>query len=167
MFCNFLNTLKNSSDQQYPLGYLNISRHSPKPPVSITSNAITSGKYKRRNLEAIPASKTRSNSLGGNVIPPTSQPKQGKHPHRNASEGSLSNEFVYPEEWRFHYGKRNAMVDSCSESSSLFSSSDASSCSTTSTKDSGNAADFSDYIFGEMAPNWDTHYGLSSNSVTL
>lgn len=58
------------------------------------------------------------------------------------------------------------MVDSCSDSSSLFSSSDVSSCSTASTKDSGNTADFSDYIFGEMAPNWDSHYGFSSNSAT-
>lgn len=151
------------SERAYMLLY---ARHSPKPPVSITSNAISSGKYKRRNLEAIPASKTRSNSMAGNGFPPTSQPKQGKHPHRNASEGPMSNEFVYPEEWRFPYGKRNAIVDSSSESSSLFSSSDASSCSTASTKDSGNSAEFSDYIFGEMAHNWDTRYGLSSNSVT-
>lgn len=56
------------------------------------------------------------------------------------------------------------MVDSSSESS-LFSSSDASSCSTTSTKDSASTVDFSDYIFGETGSNLHGHYGISSNSA--
>lgn len=55
------------------------------------------------------------------------------------------------------------MVDSSSESS-LFSSSDASSCSTASTKDSASTVDFSDYLFGEAGSNWHGHYGSSSNT---
>jgi len=141
-------------------------RYSPKPLGLVSSTAISSaGKFKRRNLEAIPAtSKTRSNS---NVTSGNSsylQQKHGKHPNWNDVDDSLSNDFAYPEEWRFQYGGRNTMVDSSSESS-LFSSSDASSCSTASIKDSASSADFSDYIFGEVGPNWYSHYGLSSNVV--
>ncbi|XP_061353476.1 ubiquitin carboxyl-terminal hydrolase 17 isoform X2 [Gastrolobium bilobum] len=139
------------SERAYMLLY---ARHSPKPPGSLCSNAISSaGKFKRRNLEAIPAaSKTRSSSMATSADSPNLQQKHG-----------LNNEFVHPEEWRFNYGGRNTVVDSSSECS-LFSSSDASSCSTAS-KDSASSADFSDYIFGELGPNWYSHYGLSSNSV--
>ena len=144
---------------------LKIFRHSPKPLGSVS--AISSGgKFKRRSLEAIPApSKTRSNSMAAGADSKSLQQKHGKHPSWSAGDDSLRNEFVYPEEWRFPYGGRNTLVDSSSESSSLFSSSDASSCSTASIKDSASSADFSDYIFGEVGPNWYNNYGLSSNSV--
>ncbi|KAI4314410.1 hypothetical protein L6164_027322 [Bauhinia variegata] len=153
------------SERAYMLLY---ARHSPKPPGSVCSATISSvGKFKRRSLEAIPStSKTRSNSMAASTEPSTLRLKHGKNPYRNVVDGPLSAEFLHPEEWRFHYGERNAMVDSCSESSSsLFSSSDASSCSTASTKDSSSTADFSDYIFGEVGHNWYSHYGLSSNSI--
>lgn len=145
---------------------LKIFRHSPKPLGLVSSNAIASaGKFKRRNLEAIPAtSKTRSNSMATSGDSPSLPQKHGKYPHRNDVDDSTSNDFAYPEEWRFQYGGRNTMVDSSSESS-LFSSSDASSCSTASIKDSASTADFSDYIFGEVGPDWYSHYGLSSNLV--
>ncbi|KAJ1399537.1 Zinc finger, MYND-type [Sesbania bispinosa] len=151
------------SERAYMLLY---ARYSPKPLGLVSSNAISStGKFKRRNLEAIPAtSKTRSNSMATSADSPSLQLKHDKYAHRNAVDDSFSNEFAYPEEWRFHYGGRNTMVDSSSESS-LFSSSDASSCSTASIKDSASSVDFSDYIFGEAGPNWYSHYGLSSNSV--
>lgn len=55
---------------------------------------------------------------------------------------------------------RVPIVDSSSESSSLFSS-DASSCSTVSTKDSASTDDFTDYIFGEAGTNWYSRYGHS------
>ncbi|XP_027362089.1 ubiquitin carboxyl-terminal hydrolase 17 isoform X2 [Abrus precatorius] len=151
------------SERAYMLLY---ARHSPKPLGLVSSNAISSaGKFKRRNLEAIPAtSKTRSNSTATSGDSPSLQQKHVKYPYSNAVDDSLSNDFAYPEEWRFQYGGGNAMVDSSSESS-LFSSSDASSCSTASIKDSASSADFSDYIFGEVGPNWYSHYGLSSNSL--
>jgi len=95
---------------------------------------------------------------------PYLQLKHGKYPNWNDVDDSLSYDFVHPEEWRFQYGGRNTMVDSSSESS-LFSSSDASSCSTASIKDSASSADFSDYLFGEVGPNWYSHYGVSSNMV--
>ncbi|KAL2662387.1 hypothetical protein AAZV13_02G037600 [Glycine max] len=149
------------SERAYMLLY---ARHSPKPLGLVSSNVISSaGKFKRRNLEAIPAtSKTRSNSMATSGYSPSPQQKHGKYPNWNDADDSLSNDFAYPEEWRFQYGVRNTMVDSSSESS-LFSSSDASSCSTASIKDSASSADFSDYIFGEVGPNWYSHYGLSSN----
>ncbi|RDY07290.1 Ubiquitin carboxyl-terminal hydrolase 17, partial [Mucuna pruriens] len=151
------------SERAYMLLY---ARHSPKPLGLVSSHAISSaGKFKRRNLEAIPAtSKTRSNSIATSGDSPSLQQKHGKHPHRNAVDNSLSNDFDYPEEWRFQYRGTNTMMDSSSESS-LFSSSDASSCSTASIKDSASSVDFSDYIFGEVGPNWYSHYGLSSNLV--
>ncbi|KAK8472230.1 hypothetical protein PHAVU_002G148100 [Phaseolus vulgaris] len=151
------------SERAYMLLY---ARHSPKPLGLVSSNAISSaGKFKRRNLEAIPAtSKTRSNSMATSGNSHYLQQKHGKYPNWNDVEDSLSHDFVYPEEWRFQHGVRNTMVDSSSESS-LFSSSDASSCSTASIKDSASSADFSDYIFGEVGPNWYSHYGLSSNMV--
>ncbi|KOM26541.1 hypothetical protein LR48_Vigan284s002700 [Vigna angularis] len=111
------------------------------------------------------SSKTRSNSMDTSGNSSYLQQKHGKHPNWNDVDDSLSNDFAYPEEWRFQYGGRNTMVDSSSESS-LFSSSDASSCSTASIKDSASSADFSDYIFGEVGPNWYSHYGLSSNMVS-
>jgi len=143
---------------------LKIFRHSPKPLGLVSSNVISSaGKFKRRNLEAIPASsKTRSNSMATSGESPSLQQKHGKYPNWNDGDDSLRNDFAYPEEWRFQYGGTNTMVDSSSESS-LFSSSDASSCSTASIKDSASSADFSDYIFGEVGPSWYSHYGLSSN----
>lgn len=145
--------------------YVKIFRQCPKPLGLVNSNAVSSaGKFKRRNLEAIPAtSKTRSNSVATIADSPSLQQKQ--YPYWNAVNDSLSNEFVYPELWRFNYGGRNTTVDSSSESSSLFSSSDASSCSTASIKESASSADFSDYIFGEAGSNWYSHYGFSSNSV--
>ena len=61
--------------------------------------------------------------------------------------------------------QRISAIDSSSESSSLFSCSDASSCSTASIKDSASTGDLSDYIFGEVGPSWYNNYGLSSDSV--
>ncbi|CAJ2647394.1 ubiquitin carboxyl-terminal hydrolase 17-like isoform X1 [Trifolium pratense] len=151
------------SERAYMLLY---ARHSPKPLSSVSSNAtFSTGKFKRRNLEAIPAvSKTRSNSMATGADSPSVQQKQGQHTNWNAVNDSYTNESAYTEEWRFNYRGRNTLVDSSSESS-LFSSSDASSCSTASTKDSASTVDFSDYIFGEAGSNWHGHYGISSNSA--
>ncbi|RYQ81635.1 hypothetical protein Ahy_Scaffold1g107510 isoform F [Arachis hypogaea] len=144
------------AERAYMLLY---ARHSPKPRGLVSSTTI-SPKFKRRNLEAIPStSKTRSSTTAPSADSSSLQQKHGKHPSWSVLDDSLSNDFAYPEEWRFHYG-----MDSSSESSSLFSSSDASSCSTSSIKDSASSADFSDYIFGEVGSNWYNNQGLSSNS---
>ncbi|KAL2349027.1 hypothetical protein Fmac_003027 [Flemingia macrophylla] len=152
------------SERAYMLLY---ARHTPKPLGLVSSNAISSaGKFKRRNLEAIPSnSKTKSNSMATIGDSPSLHQKNVKYPDWNAVDDSLSTDFAYPEEWRLLCGRGNNVVDSSSESS-LFSSSDASSCSTASIKDSASTADFSDYIFGEVGPNWYSHYGLSSNLVS-
>ncbi|KAI5412339.1 hypothetical protein KIW84_057135 [Lathyrus oleraceus] len=116
------------SERAYMLLY---ARHSPKPLGSVSSNAVFStGKFKRRNLEAIPdVSKTRSNSMATSADSSSLHQKHVKHSHGNTVDDSFSREPAYPEEWRFNYQGRNTMADSSSESS-LFSSSDASSCST-------------------------------------
>ncbi|KAF1873313.1 hypothetical protein Lal_00027351 [Lupinus albus] len=139
------------------------ARQCPKPLSLVHSHAISyAGKLKRRSFEAIPAaSKTRSNSVAAVADSPSLHPKQCRYPHWNAVNDSINNGFaVYPEQWRFNYGGRNTLMDSSSESSSLFSLFGASSCSTASIKESASPADFSDYIFGESGPSWYSHYGI-------
>ncbi|KAI5446508.1 hypothetical protein KIW84_014373 [Lathyrus oleraceus] len=111
------------SERAYMLLY---ARHSPKPMGLVSSNTVFStGKFKRRNLEAIlDVSKTRSNSMATSVDSSSLHQKHVKHSHGNTVDDSFSRELAYPEEWRFNYQGRNTMVDSSSESS-LFSSSDA------------------------------------------
>ncbi|KAG7994178.1 hypothetical protein I3843_01G043900 [Carya illinoinensis] len=130
------------------------ARHSPKAPAFIRNNVVSHvGRLKKRNLEAVPSSLTTSKTESNTM---TAQHKHGKH----------YNQLFHPEDWRFHSMQRIPSVDSSSESSSLFSSSDASSCSTASIKDSSSTGDLSDYIFGEVGPNWYSHYGLSSDPVS-
>lgn len=59
---------------------------------------------------------------------------------------------IDPEGWEFHRKHTNHIVDSSSDSSSIFSTSDAGSYSTDSTKDSS-AEDLSGYLFGSNT-NW-------------
>ncbi|XVF33085.1 hypothetical protein REPUB_Repub17cG0137800 [Reevesia pubescens] len=61
----------------------------------------------------------------------------------------------------FHAMQRILSADSSSESSFIFSGSDASSCSTASTNDSSRSEDLSDYLFGEMRLEWYNQYGIS------
>ncbi|KAJ7943718.1 Ubiquitin carboxyl-terminal hydrolase [Quillaja saponaria] len=134
------------------------ARCSPKAPALVNSNANPCpAKSKRRNLEAVPSSlatsKTSTNSIAS-AGSSTIRQKHAKYPHWDTVDGPFNTELSYPEEWRFHLRERIPSVDSLSESSSLFSWSDASSCSTASTKDSASNPDFSDYIFGEMGSNW-------------
>ncbi|KAG4211907.1 hypothetical protein ERO13_A02G131200v2 [Gossypium hirsutum] len=100
-----------------------------------------------RNLEAVPCSqktsKSGSDSNFSKLDPSISQRKHKYHPPM----------------------QRISSADSSSESSSIFSGSDASSCSTTSTKDSSRSEDFSDYLFGEMGPEWYNQNGISSETA--
>uniref|UniRef100_A0A2N9ENU9 USP domain-containing protein n=1 Tax=Fagus sylvatica TaxID=28930 RepID=A0A2N9ENU9_FAGSY len=115
------------------------ARHSPRAPSFIKNDVVSHG----RRL------KTESNAK-------VAQQKPARD----------NNQSFHPDERRFHSIPRFPAVDSSSESSSLFGSSDASSCSTASTKDSASTGDLSDYIFGEAGPNWRSHYGLASDSVS-
>lgn len=78
--------------------------------------------------------------------------------------GTSSNQLFDRDEWRYHSMQRFPAVDSSSESSSIFSWSDASSCSTASTKDSSRSEDLTDFIFGD-GPSWYRSYGLATESV--
>ncbi|KAM1611693.1 hypothetical protein ACFX11_000487 [Malus domestica] len=127
------------------------ARCTPRPPALLGSSAISNGgKSKRRNLEAVPASHTKSKSRCNSAVPRPYTNNQLQNPD--------------PDDWRFHATHRIPAIDSSSESSSIFSSSDASSCSTVSTKESSSNEDFSDYIFGEMGPNWYSQYSRHSSA---
>ncbi|MBA0643518.1 hypothetical protein Goklo_027804 [Gossypium klotzschianum] len=122
------------------------ARRSPMAPALVRKN-LDSHSFKHRNLEAVPCnqntSKSRSNSNFSKLDPSISQRKHKYHPPM----------------------QRIPSADSSSESSSIFSGSDASSCSTTSTKDSSRSEDFSDYLFGETGPEWYNQNGISSETA--
>ncbi|XVE83071.1 hypothetical protein DITRI_Ditri16bG0057400 [Diplodiscus trichospermus] len=140
------------------------ARHSPRAPALVRNNIESHGvRFKKRNLEAVSSShntsKTRSDS---NV--PRSDPSIAQRKHKHPSDASTHKQVFDPEDWRFDSMRRSHPADSSSESSSIFSSSDASSCSTASTKDSSRSEDFSDYLFGEVGPEWYSRYGISSGT---
>ncbi|KAF2283902.1 hypothetical protein GH714_017041 [Hevea brasiliensis] len=148
-------------EEAYMLLY---ARHFPRGPAVLKGNIETHGvKSKKRNLEAVPSrlstSKVRSNSHCSSTDPSKAQQKHGKYPYWAASDDFTGNRLHDPDDRRFH------PVDSSSESSSLFSWSDASSCSTASTKDSVKSEDFSDFLFGEVGPGWYGHPGISADTV--
>lgn len=133
-------------------------RHSPRPPALLGSNMVANGgKFKRRNLEAVPSSAGKSKSRSNSTMTDNAatQPKFCRNPYPNSSD---------PYDWRLNSIRFRA-ADSSSESSSIFSS-DASSSSTVSTKDSASTDDFSDYIFGKAGSSFYRQYGHSSNMIT-
>ncbi|XVF17344.1 hypothetical protein REPUB_Repub10bG0112700 [Reevesia pubescens] len=125
------------------------ARHSPRAPALVKNNLECHGvRFKKRNLEAVPSShntsKMRSDSNFSKLDSSVAHRK-----HKYPSHASTRKHLFDPEDWRFHAMQRIPSADSSSESSSIFSGSDASSCSTASTKDSSRSEDFSDYLFGE------------------
>lgn len=120
-------------------------------------------KSKKRNLEAVPSrlstSKVRSNSQCASTDPSKAQQKHGKYPYWTTPDDFTGYRLRDLDDWRFQ------PVDSSSESSSLFSWSDASSCSTASTKDSVKSEDFSDFLFGEVGPGWYGRPGIAGDTV--
>ncbi|KAL5820025.1 hypothetical protein ACOSQ4_023867 [Xanthoceras sorbifolium] len=145
-------------EEAYMLLY---ARHSPRLPALIRNNVVSHGlRSKKRSVEAIPSSLNASKWRSNSSIPNADSKSQRK-------PGSTSNhQFFDQEEWRYQTTQRIPRVDSSSESSSIFSSSDASSCSTASTKDSSRSEDLSDFIFGDVGPSWYSRYEFPSNSVT-
>ncbi|KAL6225095.1 hypothetical protein ACLB2K_003947 [Fragaria x ananassa] len=136
------------SEGAYMLLY---ARRSPRPPPLVGSNTVSqAGSSNRRNSEAVPSSLTKSKlrSTVPSVISCAAQPTSSRNRDRMSFDGS-SNQSLDPDDWRSHSMYRVPATDSSSESSSIFSSSDASSCSTVSTKDSSSNEDFSDYLFGQ------------------
>ncbi|XP_052196218.1 ubiquitin carboxyl-terminal hydrolase 17-like isoform X3 [Diospyros lotus] len=145
------------------------ARHSPRLPSPLRSLRESSEGKIKRDFESIPSSyngrkttrKSRINSTIPSMNPSAQQLNLGEFPHRISPEVPVGNEFPDPYEWRYHSIHRVPRVDSWSDSSSIFSCSDAGSCSTESTKDSSGAEDISGYIFGEVTPRWYCHYGVS------
>ncbi|XP_062100253.1 ubiquitin carboxyl-terminal hydrolase 17 [Humulus lupulus] len=143
------------SEGAYMLLY---ERHTPRHPALLGSNMVNGGKFKRRNLEAVPSStgklKSRSNFTVMDAA--ATQTKFSKTPNPDSSD---------PYDWRSNPAPRFRRVDSSSENSSILSCSDASSSSTVSTKDSGSTDDFSDYIFGKAGSGFYRQYEQSSGGV--
>ncbi|KAM5577076.1 hypothetical protein ABKV19_007759 [Rosa sericea] len=154
-----------SSEGAYMLLY---ARRSPRPPPLVGSNALShAGTSNRRNSEAVPSSLTKSKLryMVPSMNSSAAQPKSSRERYRMSFDGS-SNQSLDPDDWRSHSMYRVPAMDSLSESSSIFSSSDASSCSTVSTKDSSSDEDFSDYIFGQVGTNPYSQFRRSSDVVT-
>ncbi|KAM6563938.1 hypothetical protein CsatB_023936 [Cannabis sativa] len=143
------------SEGAYMLLY---ERHSPRPPALLGSNMVNGGKFKRRNLEAVPSStgklKSRSNPIVMDAA--ATQTKFSKIANPDSSD---------PYDWRANLTPRFRRVDSSSENSSILSCSDASSSSTVSTKDSGSTDDFSVYIFGKEGSGFYRPYEQSPGGV--
>lgn len=122
----------------------------------IRNNVSHGVKSKKKSLEAVGlnnTSKVRSNSY----IPSLDSKAQQK-------PCTDSNQLFDRDEWKFRSMQRSPAVDSLSESSSIFSWSDVSSCSTASTKESSRSEDLSDLIFGDT-PSWYRSYGITSDSI--
>ncbi|EYU39312.1 hypothetical protein MIMGU_mgv1a001469mg [Erythranthe guttata] len=116
------------------------SRHTPRGPSLLTNiDVYSDGGKTKRNTEAVSAS----------TIP---QKKNWKFKSSSSdwsteSPHDLTNNHILDyDKWGFRY-KKNHILDSSSDNSSIFSASDAGSYSTDSTKDSS-AEDLSGYIFG-------------------
>ncbi|KAK9949414.1 hypothetical protein M0R45_004938 [Rubus argutus] len=153
------------SEGAYMLLY---ARRSPRPPPLVGSNAPShTGIFKRRNLEAVPSSLTKSKLRSNSTVPSTNssavQPKSSRDRYRMSFDG-FSNRSLDEDDWISHPMYRVPTMDSLSENSSIFSSSDASSCSTVSTKDSSSNEDLSDYIFGPVGTNAYSQYRCSSDA---
>lgn len=105
----------------------------------------------KRNMEAISSKKknpkSKPSSISRNNGPTLPHQRSDKHLSWMSPNDFTGNQVPDPEGWVFHSTHRNPMMDSSSDSSSIFSASDAGSYSTDSTKDSS-AEEISGYIFG-------------------
>ncbi|KAA8546739.1 hypothetical protein F0562_003168 [Nyssa sinensis] len=144
-------------ERAYMLLYV---RHTPQAPSLVRNTGVFPDGKIRRSLGAVPSShsrkKTTSKSIPNSVDSPMQQPRLGKW---KTTVDLASSQLLDPGDWRFHLMHRVPTMDSSSDSSSIFSCSDAGSCSTESTKGSTSAEDFSGYIFGEVVPSYYGPYG--------
>ncbi|KAI3451214.1 hypothetical protein Pfo_007879 [Paulownia fortunei] len=131
------------------------ARDTPRGTSFVRNSSVYSDVKTKRNVEAISSSnnakkknlKTKLNSSGWNTESTLPHQVSDKHPDWMSPNDFTGDHVVDPEGWGFHSKHRNPLVDSSSDSSSIFSASDAGSYSTDSTKDSS-ADDISGYIFG-------------------
>ncbi|GER26186.1 ubiquitin carboxyl-terminal hydrolase [Striga asiatica] len=131
------------------------ARHSPRVPSLVRSSSLHSDAKTKRNTEATSSSnniskkknsKAKQNFSGRHVDPTSPRQLSGKQPHWMSPNDFTGEHEVDPYGWGFH--KNNPLADSSSsDSSSIFSTSDAGSYSTDGTKDSS-ADDISGYFFG-------------------
>ncbi|XP_042504700.1 ubiquitin carboxyl-terminal hydrolase 16-like [Macadamia integrifolia] len=148
------------SKEAYMLLY---ARFSPRAPsLSRKSMISTDRKMKSsRCSEAVnnsarsTTSKSRT-SMVPNIGPAMVQRVTEGYTPWMTTDGAASFESFDSDEDKFHLMHRMHEVDSLSDNSSLFSCSDAGSCSTESTRDSTGTEDFSDYIFGEQGRSWNS-----------
>ncbi|KAL8549234.1 hypothetical protein ACS0TY_008182 [Phlomoides rotata] len=120
------------SAEAYILFY---ARHSPRVPSLLTNNMHSDGKTERKTEVISMSSSAKKNGK--------SKPSSSDRRH---IESTMLHHMVDYEDWGSHY-KEYPIMDSSSDSSSVFSVSDAGSYSTDSTKDSS-AEDISGYLFG-------------------
>ncbi|GFQ03536.1 ubiquitin carboxyl-terminal hydrolase 17 [Phtheirospermum japonicum] len=132
------------------------ARHTPRRVSFVRNSSSYSDVKTKRNMEAISSSnnakkkisKTTPNSCNRNTESALPHQVSGKHPHWVSPSDFTGDHVVEPDGWGFHPKHRNPIADSSSsDSSSIFSTSDAGSYSTDSTKDSS-AEDLSGYLFG-------------------
>ncbi|KAK6125856.1 hypothetical protein DH2020_040404 [Rehmannia glutinosa] len=131
------------------------ARHTPRGAPSVRNISLYSDGKAKRNTEAIPSSnnakkknsKTKLNLSGRNTESTLPHQVSDKHPDWMSPSDFTGDHVVDPDGWGFQSKHRNILVDSSSDSSSIFSASDAGSYSTDSTKDSS-AEEISGYLFG-------------------
>ncbi|KAK6125874.1 hypothetical protein DH2020_040386 [Rehmannia glutinosa] len=131
------------------------ARHTPRGAPSVRNISLYSDGKAKRNTEAIPSSnnakkknsKTKLNLSGRNTESTLLHQVSDKHPDWMSPSDFTGYHVVDPDGWGFQSKHRNLLVDSSSDSSSIFSASDAGSYSTDSTKDSS-AEEISGYLFG-------------------
>lgn len=142
------------------------SRCSPQPPSFLRSATMPNSIKIRRDRpsEVITTHNSKKDSttrarfsavaLRAGTSTSTAHRRPENYLHQMTLNGLSSIKSFDPFNRRLHH--RPPIADSSSDSSSLFSCSDAGSCSTESTRDSTSTDDLSDYIFGE------SRYGYNS-----
>ncbi|KAF8377353.1 hypothetical protein HHK36_030730 [Tetracentron sinense] len=158
------------SEGAYMLLY---SRCSPRAPGLIRKTLVSHDeKTKNRYSEAVPSSlsgkdtkfKGRPNSMVPSFSRSMAHQRPEDYPYWMTPDGLISIEPFDSDNRRFHPMHQIPLVDSSSDSSSLFSCSDEGSCSTESNRGSTSTEDFSDYIFGEAGRYWSSPWRISSDS---
>ncbi|KAH6782864.1 ubiquitin-specific protease 17 [Perilla frutescens var. hirtella] len=131
------------SAEAYILFY---ARHNPRGASFVRNNNVYSDGKTKRNTESISSSNNSKKKNQKTKLSPS-----GRNAPHWMSPSDFTGALVEdPDGWEFNPKHKNHVVDSSSDSSSIFSASDAGSYSTDSTKDSS-TEDLSGYLFGS---NW-------------
>ncbi|KAI3462118.1 hypothetical protein Pfo_018781 [Paulownia fortunei] len=129
------------------------ARRTPRNPSLVTNCSVYPDGKTKRNMEAISASTSARKKSWKSKPSSSDRSTESTMLHQRSERQSywmphdfFGNHIADSEDWGFH-SKNNPILDSSSDSSSIFSASDAGSYSTDSMKDSS-ADDISGYIFG-------------------